>query len=72
MLDSTPEGAIVVSVVVRGGAAALAGIQEGDMILKVDDHAVVPGVSESRSACRPCTDALQRRRRRRRRRTKVI
>jgi S1-C subfamily serine protease len=51
MLDSTPEGTIVVSVVVPGGAAANAGIQEGDVILKVDENDVVPGVSESRSVC---------------------
>jgi len=42
MLENTPEGNIFISIIVRGGAAAVSGMQEGDIVEQVDEHLITP------------------------------
>lgn len=43
MLESTPDGQVCVSVIVKGGAAQKGGLNEGDMIESIDGHIVARG-----------------------------
>ena len=46
MLESDrATGEVYISVIVKGGAAAESGLAEGDYILQVDEHRIVPGTS---------------------------
>lgn len=42
MLESTGVGEIVISVVMAGGAAAGASIEEGDVLEQIEEHVIIP------------------------------
>jgi len=50
MLENTPEGSIFISIIVRGGAAAVSGMQEGDIVENVDEHLITPDMGESQAS----------------------